>query len=83
VVEYPRAADVARQAGRVAMPRLPRLHAPGETVPVVGRCHNREFCFTTPADFLMRTAQLAAMARTYEVTLYASTLMANPVHLLL
>jgi putative transposase len=83
VVEYPRAADVARRAGRVAMPRLPRLHAPGETVHVVGRCNNRKFCFTTPADFLMLIAQLAAMARTYEVTLYAYTLMANHVHLLL
>jgi putative transposase len=81
--EYPLAADVTTPAGRVAMPRLPRLHAPGETVHVVGRCNNREFCFTTPADFLMVGAQLAAMVRTYEVTLYAYTLMANHVHLLL
>ena len=80
---YPRAADLARPGGRVGMPRLPRLHAPGGTVHVVGRCHNRECCFTTPADFLLLTAQLAAMARTYEVTLYAYTLMANHVHLLL
>jgi len=80
---YPLAADLARPAGRVAMPRLPRLHAPGATVHVVGRCNNREFCFTTPDDFRLLIAQLAAMARTYEVTLYAYTLMANHVHLLL
>ena len=36
---YPRAADLARPGGRVGMPRLPRLHAPGGTVHVVGRCH--------------------------------------------
>jgi REP element-mobilizing transposase RayT len=81
--EYALAADLARPAARVAMPRLPRLHAPAGTVHVVGRCNNREFCFTTPADFLMLIAQLAAMARIYEVTLYAYTLMANHVHLLL
>ncbi len=80
---YPLAADLARPAGRVAMPRLPRLHAPGGTVHVVGRCNNREFCFTTPADCHMLIAQLGEMARTYEVTLYAYTLMANHVHLLL
>lgn len=82
-VEYPRAADLARPARRVAMPRLPRLHAPGATVHVVGRCNNREFCFTTPSDFLLVIAELAAMVKTYEVTLYAYTLMANHVHLLL
>jgi putative transposase len=65
------------------MPRLPRLQAPGATVHVVGRCNNREFCFTTPADFQMLLDHLAEMANTYEVTLYAYTLMANHVHLLL
>ena len=82
-VAYPLAADVATPAGRGAMPRLPRLHAPGGTVHVVGRCNNREFCCTTPVDFHMLIAHLAEMARTYKVTLYASTLMANPIHLLL
>lgn len=80
---YPLAADLARPAPRVAMPRLPRVHAPEATVHVVGRCNNRAFCFTTPADFGMLLTQLAAMARTYTVTLYAYTLMANHVHLLL
>jgi len=65
------------------MPRRPRLHAPEGTMHVVGRCHNREFCFTMPADFHMLLAHLAEMAHAYTVTLYGYTLMANPVHLLL
>ncbi len=65
------------------MPRLPWLHAPGSTVHVVGRCNNREFCFTTPDDFRLLLAHLGEMARAYDVTLYAYTLMANHVHLLL
>jgi putative transposase len=68
---------------RVAMPRLPRLHAPGGTIHVTGRCNNRTFCFTTPDDFHMLLRHLGAMARTYEVRLYAYTLMANHIHLLL
>jgi REP-associated tyrosine transposase len=64
------------------MPRLPRLRALGCTVHVVGRCNNREFCFTTPDDIVMLVAHLGEMGRTYEVTLYAYTLMANHVHLL-
>ena len=83
VMRYPLAADVAVPATRVAMPRLPRLHAPGSTVHVVGRCNNGEFCFTTPDDFQILLRCLDEMARTYGVTLYAYTLMANHVHLLL
>jgi REP element-mobilizing transposase RayT len=75
-------AELVRPAGRVAMPRLPRLQAPGGTVHVVGRCNNREFCFTTAADFDMVLAHLATMTRTYAVTLYAYTLMATHLHLL-
>jgi putative transposase len=52
-------------------------------VHVVGRCNNREFCFTGPEDFHSLMAHLGEMARTYTVTLYAYTLMANHVHLLL
>lgn len=81
--QYPRAAEVVRQAGRVAMPRLPRLHAPGGTVHVVGRCNNGEFCFTTPEDFRILLSRLDEMTRTHGVALYAYTLMANHVHLLL
>ena len=60
VVEDPRAVDGARRAGRVAMPRLPRRHVPGETVHVVGRCHNRDCGVTTPADCLLLIAPRAA-----------------------
>jgi putative transposase len=81
--DYPLAADLVRPAGRVSMPRLPRLHAPGGTVHVVGRCNNRAFCFTTPEDFRLLLAHLGEMGRTYDVPLYAYTLMANHVHLLI
>jgi putative transposase len=70
-------------AGRVRMPRAPRLHAPGGTVHVVARCNNREFCLTAAPDFEVLLAHLREMTLTYEVTLYAYTLMANHVHLLL
>jgi putative transposase len=74
---------VVRRARRVAMPRLPRLYAPGGTVHVVGRCNNREFCFKTPEDFQIILTRLEEMTRIYGVTLYAYTLMANHIHLLL
>jgi len=82
-VPYPLAADLCRRLPRVAMPRPPRLQVPGGTVHVVGRCNNREHCFTTPEDFRLLLAKLGEMGRLYEVTLYAYTLMANHVHLLL
>jgi hypothetical protein len=62
---YPLAADLARPVGRVAMPRRPRLHASEGTVHVVGRCNNREFCFTAPADFRMLIAQLMIVGPWY------------------
>ncbi len=61
------------------MSRLPRLQASGGTVHVVGRRNNREF-FTTPDDFRLLLVRLGELAWTYEVTLYAYTLMANHVH---
>ncbi len=57
--------------------------APGGTVHVVARCNNREFFFTTAEDFALLLAHLREMRRTYEVSLYAYTLMSNHVHLLL
>jgi putative transposase len=51
-------------------------------VHVVARCNNREFYFTTPEDFAVLLAHLRELIRTYEVTLYAYTLMSNHVHLL-
>ena len=80
---YPLASDMLGPALRVAMPRAPRLVAPGGTVHVVARCNNREFYFTTPEDFAVLLAHLHELVRTYEVTLYAYTLMSNHVHLLL
>jgi putative transposase len=83
VKPYPLARDLVEPSRRVAMPRAPRLVAPGGTVHVVARCNNREFYFTTPEDFAVLLAHLHELVRTYEVTLYAYTLMANHVHLLL
>ena len=80
---YPRVEDLLGPVQRVAMPRAPRLVAPGSTVHVVARCNNREFYFTTPEDFAVLLGHLREMVRTYEVTLYAYTLMSNHIHLLL
>jgi hypothetical protein len=62
---------------RVAMPRGARLYAPGATVHVVARCNNRAFYFTTRKDFAVLLAHLRELVRTYEVTLYAYTLMSQ------
>ncbi len=80
---YPPVDDLLGPEPRVAMPRAPRLIAPGGTMPVVARCNNREFYFTTPADSAVLVSHLRELIRTYEVTLYAYTLMSNHVHLLL
>ncbi len=80
---YPIADAVLAPVLRVAMPRPLRLRAPGGTVHVVARCNNREFYITTPEDFARLLTALEGMVRTYEVTLYAYTLMSNHVHLLL
>ena len=71
---YPVGDDLLRPLLRVAMPRAGRLYAPGGTVHVVARCNNREFYFTTPADFEVLLAHLREMRRTYDVPLYAYTL---------
>ncbi len=80
---YPLAQDLLRPVLRVAMPRAVRVYAPGGTMHVVARCNNREFSFTTAEDFALLLAHLREMRRTYEVTLYAYTLMSNHMHLLL
>jgi hypothetical protein len=71
---YPQVEDLLRPVLRVAMPRAPRLYAPGGTVHVVARCNNRDFYFTTSEDFELLLAHLREMVRTYEVTRYAYTL---------
>lgn len=81
--QYPLADEMIVPVLRVAMPRLPRLQAPGATIHVVARCNNREFHLIAPEDFQRVIVTLDAMIRTYDVTLYAYTLMANHVHLLL
>jgi putative transposase len=83
VKPYPLAEDRLEPVLRVAVPQAPRLVAPGGTVHVVARCNNREFYFGTPEDFEVLVAHLQEMVRTYEVTLYAYTLMSNHAHLLL
>ena len=50
---------------------------------MVARCNNRAFQFTSPDDFAVLLDHLREMSRTYDVVLYAYTLMSNHVHLLL
>ena len=54
---YPRAEDLIQPLPRVAMPRAPRLQVPGGTMHVVARCNNREFSFSTAADFALLLAR--------------------------
>lgn len=63
------------------MRRPPRLHAPEGTVHIVARCNNREFALATAEDLAVVLMHLREMARIYEVTLYAYTLMSNHIHL--
>ena len=81
--KYPTAEELVRPVLRVAMPRPPRLHAPGATVHVVARCNNHEFYINAPEDFKQVLSTLGEMLRTYAVTLYAYTVMSNHVHLML
>jgi putative transposase len=83
VKPYPLVEDLVRPVLRVGMPRAPRVVAPGGTMHVVARCNNREFYFTTAEDFDLLLAHLRELVRTYEVTVYAYTLMSNHVHLLM
>ncbi len=80
---YLRVNDLLRPLQGVAMPRAMRVHAPGGTIHAVARCNIREFYFTTAEDFAVLLAHLGEVRRTYEITLYAYTLMANHIHLLL
>jgi hypothetical protein len=74
VKKYPLVEDIERPVPRVAMPRAPRMHVSGGTMHVVARCNNREFCFATATDFELLLAHLCEMVRTYEVMVYAYTL---------
>ncbi len=80
---YPPVDEILGPVQRVQMPRAPRIHVPGSTVHVAARCNNGAFSFTTPEDFQVLLAHLREMVRTYDVILYAYTLMSNHLHLLL
>ena len=67
---------------RVGMPRAPRLQAPGGTIHVVARCNNGRFLLEEAADFQSVLRCLSLMSASYQVTLYAYTLMSNHIHLL-
>jgi putative transposase len=75
--------DKDRPVLQIAMPRLPRLYAPGGTMHVVARCNNREFYFAAPEDFEILLDHLGEMGNAYEVRLFAYTLMSSHIHLLL
>jgi putative transposase len=52
-------------------------------VHVVTRCNNLEFAVAAEADFEVLVKHLREMSRTYDVPVYAYTLMSNHLHLLL
>jgi putative transposase len=83
MVIYSEEAEEKRSDLQIAMPRLPRLYAPEETIHVVARCNNHEFCFKTSEDFEILLDHLGEMSELYELQIYAYTLMANHIHLLL
>jgi putative transposase len=68
---------------QVAMPRAPRIYAPGGTMHVVARCNNRESYFGVQKDFGIFLDHLGEMSNAYGVKLFGYTLMSNHIHLLL
>jgi putative transposase len=80
---YKQVDEILGPVQRVAMPRAPRLYAPGATAHVVARCNNREFYVNTAEDYEQVLAVLRGMLRDYDISLYAYALMSNHVHLLL
>jgi hypothetical protein len=55
--------DAGRPLLQIAMPRSPRLYAPGGTMHVVARCNNREFYFVGQEDFHILLDHLGEMSR--------------------
>ncbi len=82
MVLYPETNNLLRSDLEIALPRAPRIYAPGGTVHIVARCNNREFYFQTAADFNILLEHLCEMSRSYEVPIFAYTLMSNHIHLL-
>ena len=62
---------------QIAMPRWPRIYAPGGTMHVVTRCNNREFYLAAQEDFEVLLDHLGEMSSAYEVRLFGYTLMSN------
>jgi len=83
MIFYSERDDAGRPVLQIAMPRLPRLYAPGGTMHAVARCNNREFCFAAPEDFEILLDHLGEMRRAYEIRLFGYSLMSNHIHLLL
>ncbi len=83
MVQYTGTDNLLRNFLQIAMPRAPRIYAPGITVHVVARCNNREFYFRTNEDFKILLDHLYEMSRDYKVSIFAYTLMSNHIHLLL
>jgi len=52
---------------QIAMPRWPRIYAPGGTMHVVTRCNNREFYLAAQEDFEVLLDHLGEMSSAYEV----------------
>ena len=74
---------MVRPVLQIAMPRPPRMYAPGGTMHVVARCNNREFYFAAPEDFEILLEHMGEMSSAYGVRLFAYTLMSSHIHLLL
>ena len=66
---YPLVEDLGRLVPGVAMPRAPRVVAPGGTIHVVARYNNREFYFSTAEDFDLLLAHLHHPGRASSGTL--------------
>ena len=83
MILYAERDDAGRPLLEIAMPRSPRLYAPGGTMHVVARCNNREFYFGAREDFQILLDHLSEMSSAYGVRLFGYTLMSNHIHLLL
>ena len=62
VKPYPLVEDLVRPVLGVAMPRAPRVVAPGGTIHVVARCNNREF-YLAALRYLDRNAVRAGLVK--------------------
>jgi hypothetical protein len=62
VKPYPLVEDLVRPVLGVAMPRAPRVVAPGGTIHVVARCNNREF-YLAALRYLNRNAVRAGLVK--------------------